>query len=226
MKVIMKGLAGSRAYGLSGPDSDYDWRGIYVADTESVLSLHKPKETMESAVEDMVMHEVEKFIRLALAANPNIIEQLYLDEYETEEEEWLWVKAERGSFLSKRLRTTYGGYCMAQMKKLRTRTESGMVGFSPKTSKRTVKHARHLLRLFIQGQQLLATGHLDVKLDEWQKDFVMTQSMLPLEQLERVFEAQMLALDIIASKSKLPDEPSYGIANNLLLDIRGRNYHD
>lgn len=223
MKVIMKGLAGSRAYGLAGPDSDYDWRGVYVADTLSVLSLRKPKETMESAVEDMVMHEVEKFIRLALAANPNIIEQLYLDEYETEEDEWLWLKAERGSFLSKRLRNTYGGYCMAQMKKLRNRTEAGMVGFSPRTSKRTVKHARHLLRLFIQGQELLATGHLTPRLDEAQKDFVMTKSMLPIDELERVFKDQMLALDTVASRSKLPEEPDYGIANELLLDIREHN---
>jgi len=185
--------------------------------------LNKPKETIERVSIDLVEHEVEKFIRLALAANPNIIEQMWLDEYILEEEEWLWLKSERGSFLSKRLATTYGGYCMAQMRKLRNREEAGKEGFSSRVRTRTTKHARHLLRLFIQGQELLATGHLTVRLDEAQRDFVMTESMLPLEELERRFATEMKKLNSIAANSKLPAEPNYDIANELLLDIREYN---
>lgn len=98
-----------------------------------------------------------------------------------------------------------------------------MTGFSPRTSKRTTKHARHLLRLFIQGQELLATGHLTPRLDDAHVDFVMTKSLLPIDELEQVFKDQMLALDLIAAQSKLPDEPDYGMANELLLDIREHN---
>ena len=39
MTTILKALVGSRAHGLNGPDSDWDWRGIYVQPTNEILSM-------------------------------------------------------------------------------------------------------------------------------------------------------------------------------------------
>ena len=45
MTQILKVLVGSRAHGLARPDSDYDYRGVYVTPTRELFSLrHKLKD--------------------------------------------------------------------------------------------------------------------------------------------------------------------------------------
>jgi predicted nucleotidyltransferase len=224
MREIMRGLAGSRAYGLSTPDSDYDWRGVFAHKTEEILGVHPMTETIEAKSTDTVYHEAGKFVRLALQANPNILEQFWLDEYTLETPEWRTLMARKDAFLSQRIFKTYGGYAIAQMKKLKSREAQGMVGFGPKVSKRTTKHARHLLRLMIQGQELAMTGAITVRLDPWQVDYVMTVSTWERDKMEAEFNRQLAVFDKMQYCTKLPREPNYDLANNALLAIREMNW--
>ncbi len=76
--IIYRCLVGSRAYGLSTQDSDDDVRGIYLPPANFHWSLYKLPEQNESVGgnQDEVYWELEKFLRLALKANPNVLETL------------------------------------------------------------------------------------------------------------------------------------------------------
>lgn len=75
-KLILKVLVGSQAHGLASPDSDYDYRGVYVIPTEEILSLnykYKGSHWMEGK-EDQTSYEIGHFLSLAIKCNPTILE--------------------------------------------------------------------------------------------------------------------------------------------------------
>src|SRR5262245_31272704 len=80
--VIYRVMVGSRAFGLSTESSDEDRRGVFLPPADWHWSLTKPPEQVETfapGVEE-VDWEIEKFVRLALQANPNILETLWSPE--------------------------------------------------------------------------------------------------------------------------------------------------
>lgn len=75
-KMLMKVLVGSRAHGLHTEESDYDFRGVYVTPTETVLSLdykYKGSHWFEGQ-EDQTTYELLHFLQLATRCNPSILE--------------------------------------------------------------------------------------------------------------------------------------------------------
>ncbi len=77
--IIYRCQVGSKAFGLSNEDSDDDVRGIFLPPADLHWSLYKLPEQVEKIEngQDEVYWELEKFIRLALKANPNILETLW-----------------------------------------------------------------------------------------------------------------------------------------------------
>ena len=79
---ILKVLVGSRAHGLARPDSDYDYRSVYVVPTREILSLnskHKSTQWIEADKEkgekdDSTGWEIGHFLSLATHCNPTILE--------------------------------------------------------------------------------------------------------------------------------------------------------
>ncbi len=76
--VIFRGIAGSHAYGTAKSDSDTDIRGIYVLRANAYLGLTSPVEQLSDERNDTTYYALRRFFELAAAANPNIIELLYL----------------------------------------------------------------------------------------------------------------------------------------------------
>jgi hypothetical protein len=68
-------VVGSHAYGLAGEGSDVDRRGFYLPPAELHWSLARVPEQIERDPVE-VYWELEKFLRLALKANPNVLECL------------------------------------------------------------------------------------------------------------------------------------------------------
>jgi uncharacterized protein len=216
MKIILLGVCGSKAYGLDTPESDVDLKGVFVSPTIDLLGLRKPKETIDKTDPDICYHEVEKFIRLALKANPTILEQLYLNDYRILTEEGQLLIDNRTAFLSNTIFRSYGGYVLSQARKLNRRGDSFDVGMK----NRYKKHARHLFRLLDQGRQLLETGDLDIRVKNREELFAIGE--LPVDQLIDKFEEGFKEFDKI--KSILPDKPDYDRINAVLLKVRRNNY--
>ncbi len=75
--VIYRRVVGSRAYGLSGEESDVDRRGIYLPPAEMHWSLYGVPDQLENAETDECYWELGKFLKLALKAHPNVLEVLH-----------------------------------------------------------------------------------------------------------------------------------------------------
>ena len=210
--IVLEGITGSAAYGLATPDSDVDKHGVYQAPTREVLGLFPPKETVVTNDPDITYHEVAKFIRLAAKANPTVLEILYLDDYTIITPVGQLLIDHCSAFLSKTIYDSYGGYAIAQARRLNYRGDS----FSSDTKHRYAKHGRHCFRLLQQGKQLLETGTLDVKVKN--RDELFAIGELPVSDLVDRFEAEFKEFDKI--KTALPDKPDYDTLNALLIKIR------
>lgn len=222
--IIIEGITGSRAYGLDTEDSDTDIKGVYVAPTQSVLSLeasslgyNKKHATKDHVDPDWVYHEVEKFINLALKANPTILEMLFLDGYTALSKHGKMLVDNRHLFLSNTVYKSYGGYALSQARKLNAR--GGTYGNG--RNNRYSKHTRHCFRLLYQGKELLETGTLTVRVTpEMRKELFAIGEFSPQEIISK-FEKDFAEFDKI--KSVLPDKPDIEAINKLLLRIRKGN---
>jgi len=110
-------VVGSTAYGLTQEGSDLDRRGFYLPPADLSWSLAGVPEQLETENEE-VYWEVEKFIRLALKANPNVLECLYSPLVETCSPLASELLAQRNIFLSRYVHRTYNAYVLSQFKKL------------------------------------------------------------------------------------------------------------
>lgn len=218
MKIILEGVVGSHAYGLNHADSDVDLRGVFVTPTKEILSLSKGPETIDQTDPDICWHEVEKFVRLAANGNPNILEMFWLEKYTQLTEEGQSLLDLRQAFLSQRVRKTYGGYAMAQIKRLK---ERGDGSFKSKLRKRREKHARHCFRLLWQGTQILQEGNLTVSVAPYREQLFHIGT-LDDDALDEMFTAAMAKMD--ATESTLPAEPDYAKINAALVEIRKLNW--
>jgi uncharacterized protein len=74
--MILKVLCGSRAHGLANPDSDYDYRGVFVEPTSEILKIGGASEHtqwIEGQIDD-TSWEIGHFLFLATKCNPTILE--------------------------------------------------------------------------------------------------------------------------------------------------------
>lgn len=213
--VIYRCIVGSRAYGLSHDDSDTDRRGIYLPPAELEWSLYGVPEQLDIRETDECYWELQKFITLALKANPNILECLFTPLVEQSSEIGDALLAARTVFLSKLVYQTYNGYVMSQFKKLeqdlRTKEQINW------------KHAMHLIRLLLQGIEVLSEGRLLVEVSTHRDRLLAVrhgrESWTSVNQwrlaLHREFEQAFRV-------TELPDSPGYAEANRLLIWARRR----
>jgi hypothetical protein len=114
--LIYRVLSGSRGYGLEHESSDEDTRGVCIPPKEYLLGLEN-FEQHEDATQNHTVFALAKLVRLALDANPNIIETLHTDPrhvlFINEYGERL-VSA-RSIFLSKRVGERFTGYAADQL---------------------------------------------------------------------------------------------------------------
>jgi hypothetical protein len=116
--VIYRCIVGSRAYGLSHDGSDTDRRGFYLPPADLHWSLFGSPEQLENPDTDECYWELQKFIQLALRANPNVLECLYTPLVERVTPLTQELLDQREIFLGGLVYQTYNGYVISQFKKL------------------------------------------------------------------------------------------------------------
>src|SRR5438876_5065775 len=135
--VIYRCVVGSRAYGLDNDESDTDRRGTYLPPAELQWSLFGAPGQFEDNATQSCYWELQKFLTMALKANPNILECLYsplVEKVTLLGEELL---ALRQQFLSQMIFQTFNGYAMSQFKKIEQDIRN--------SGEARWKHAMHLL---------------------------------------------------------------------------------
>lgn len=179
--IILSGVVGSTAFGLARSGSDIDRLGIFVRPTRDFFQIGGyGKDTVVTTAPDSALHEVGKYVSLALKCNPTIMDLLYLPDYERASWEGEWLISIREDFLSEKyVRSAYGGYAIGQIKRI----EQEMANEG--RQKRIAKHARHCFRLLRQGLELLETGALTVKVPD--PEFYWAFDEMTADQVEKEF---------------------------------------
>lgn len=158
--VIYRCIVGSTAYGLSQEGSDVDRRGFYRPPADLEWSLAGVPEQLENDQEEAYW-EIEKFIRLALKANPNVLECLYSPLVETCAPLAQELIAQREIFLSQYVHRTYNAYVLSQFKKLEQDLRNhGQIRW---------KHVMHLIRLLLSGVEVLKRGFVPLRVDAYRE---------------------------------------------------------
>jgi len=125
--TIFQCVAGSRAFGTSGPDSDEDLRGIVIAPQELLYSpfWSFSGHDEHSDERDLVLYELRKFMKLAAVSNPSIIELLWIPKdclrVTTHWSDMLMQR--RRDFLSIAAKSRFIGYASQQLHKLRLKRD-------------------------------------------------------------------------------------------------------
>jgi uncharacterized protein len=214
-RVIFRCVIGSQAYGLAGKKSDVDRRGIYLPTADLHWSLYGVPEQLENQETQEAYWELQKFLVLALKANPNVLECLYtplIEKATPLAEELLSMKS---IFLSRLVYQTYNGYVLSQFKKMQADLRNhGQVKW---------KHVMHLIRLLLSGIGVLRDGFVPVRVDTYRDRLLdIRNGELPWDEVEnwrlRLHEEFNTAFE----NTKLPERPDYARANAFLISARKR----
>jgi predicted nucleotidyltransferase len=218
--IIYRCVVGSRAYGLASANSDTDRRGFYLPPAEQQWSLYGVPEQLVNDENEECYWELQKFIMLALKANPNILECLHTPLVELATPLAQELLDLRGIFVSKMIYQTYNGYVMSQFKKLNKHLEKhGSIRW---------KHAMHLIRLLISGIAGLETGVIPVPVpDEFRDQLVaIRDGAVPWPEVNQWRLDLHKTFDAALSTTKLPERPDYDRANLFLIEARRSAVND
>jgi uncharacterized protein len=211
--IIYQCVVGSRAYGLATEQSDTDRRGIYLPPAELHWSLHGLPEQIEDRTTEECYWELQKFILLAMKANPNVLECLYtplVDHASPIAQELL---AQRAIFVSKLIYQTFNGYVLSQFRRMEQdlRTSGAIKS----------KHAMHLIRLLLSGITALREGTIPIDVGEHRTQLLaIKRGELPWAKVDAWRLALHHDFDAAYAASRLPDRPDYARADALLVRAR------
>ncbi len=215
--AVYRVAVGSRAFGLATDTSDEDRRGVYLPPAAVTWSLTKPPEQLEYRADGVeeVLWELEKFLRLALQANPNILEVLWSPLLLHADETGRELRELRGAFLSRHLYKTYSGYVLSQFRLMRRNFE--------KKGEYRAKHAMHLIRLLYSGVHALRTGDVLVEVGGRREELLRIKSgvLTFAEVRERALELDREFQQAFAATA-LPERPDYERVNDFLVRARRR----
>ncbi len=212
-RVIFRCVIGSRAYGLDDEASDIDRRGIYLPPADLQWSLFGVPEQLENEATQEAYWELQKFIILALKANPNVLECLYTPIVETATPLAQELLGMRSMFLSRLVFQTYNGYVMSQFKKMQTDIRNqGQVKW---------KHVMHLIRLLLSGIQVLRDGFVPVRVGEHRAALLSIKAgAMPWNEVEAWRIALHRSFEEAFEQTALPERPDYERANQYLIQAR------
>jgi hypothetical protein len=157
MKQILKCLVGSQAHGLATPESDFDYRGIFVESTSEILKIGGSTKTTNwtEDKDDDTSWEIGHFLFLATKCNPTILEVFAAPVIESTKEGDVLRNLFSAVWNKTGVYNAFRGYGLNQRKK-----------FLDDKDSRARKYACAYLRSLYQGCVLLETGQLPVNMTD------------------------------------------------------------
>ncbi|GAA0991693.1 nucleotidyltransferase domain-containing protein [Acrocarpospora macrocephala] len=204
--TVLSVVVGSRAYGLDTAESDTDRRGVYAAPAALFWRLDKPPTHLDGPLPEQFSWELERFLTLALACNPTVLECLWSPIVERITPIGTELLALRHAFLSRRARETFLEYADAQFKRLTPE--------SPKW-----KQAMHMIRLLISGRHLVRHGEPLVHMGE-HRDRLLAVRRGEVAWSELRAWRDELTADLGASAGVLPEHPDRAAVEEFLVAAR------
>jgi hypothetical protein len=217
LAIAYSAIVGSRAYGLDQDDSDVDRRGFYIPSADLHFSLCGVPEQLVHDDDQLCYWEIEKFLHLALKANPTVLETLFSPAVEIATSRAHELLAERHRFLSRRAYQTFLGYADTQFNKMQRAHERAGSADGIKW-----RHAMHLIRLLHAGIHLVRSGTLNLRVPEELRPTLLSirRGERPWQEVAALHARLCREFDEAFSRTPLREEPDTAFADNYLVSLR------
>jgi predicted nucleotidyltransferase len=241
--MVLRALIGSEIHGTSlAGQGDRDEMGVCIEPPETVAGLtrfeHYAFRTQPAGSRsgpgdlDLVVYGLRKFAGLAARGNPTVLLLLFVaDEHVCFTDELgRELRAERHRFLSRQAGPRFRGYLESQRRGLMglrsggTRNQ-GRVDIRARYGFDT-KFAMHMVRLGIQGVELMRTGAITLPIPEpdltWLRELRRGEHTKQ-EALDRAAELEE-EIDRAAAGSPLPEQPDLAALDRWLVGLHRRHW--
>lgn len=219
MKTILKTIVGSHAHGLAGPDSDRDYRGVFVVPTSELLKIGSTKlrTSWTEGSDDDTSWELGHFLMLATKCNPTILETFLAPVIEETEDGKRLRELFPYVWNNRAVKDAFIGYGLNQRKKMLENKE-----------KRDHKYAAAYLRVLYNAWELISTGTFTIRIadtpvGDMVRKFKETKTDLSYGEvidLCRQWEKKVSQ----AFEEAPPKETNLEPVNEFLLDMRKKHW--
>ena len=189
--TILKVQVGSHAHGLTSPDSDHDFRSVFVVPTTDLfrLDFKYPATSWKKGEGDEASWEIAPFLSLALQSHPLILETFLAPVVTTDE----WGRELQALFPAvwspQKAFDAFTGYATNQRTK-----------FLDKKDRRPEKYAAAYVRVLSNLRELLETGAFTVRI----RDTPLGESIARIKQgTYRIGEVIDLGEELTQQASKV-----------------------
>jgi len=241
--TILRCQVGSGVHGVAidGQD-DRDEMGICIEPPEYVIGLRgfeqyiyrsKPEGVRSGPGDlDLTIYSLRKWMRLALGGNPSVLLPLFVPQAEivSMDDTGHDLRVHREMILSRQAGHRFAGYLDAQRRGLLSRDGKGRDVTRPELVRKygfDTKFCAHMVRLGVQGAELLETGRITLPMPEpwlsWIRDLrtgghTMAEALAAAADLED----RIITLTV---KSPLPEHPGRAMADKWLISAYQDAWH-
>lgn len=228
---------GSTSHGCGDGHDDLDTMGIFIEPIEFVVGTRRrahwvastgDDESQNSADDlDVTYYSLRKFAKLALAGNPTITNLFFAPVLESTDA-GVQLRENASLFLSRRAAPRYIGYMRAQLERLEGSRGQKNVK-RPELEARygfDTKYAYHVVRLGLQGRELLTTGRVSIPMSAEHRDLLIdirTGKYSKDETLELAASVEE-ELKSCVYESVLPETPDQSAVDEFLVDMHRRHW--
>ncbi len=225
--TILRCRVGSRAYGTATPESDEDFKGIYIPPINQLLGIEHEKKTLRFSEDDQ-SYSLKHYCQLCSKCQPNVLELLFCEDEDvvTSTSEGRMLRRSRDLFLSKKCVAPYLGYAEAQMQACVKFPQGRGVGRKELMAKfgYDTKFAYHTIRLLQTADDLLTTGVLKVRRPnpEFLMDIRRGKAFSCYDDFRNFALRLSARIRDLEDKAELPDGPNLDEINRLMITIQWR----
>ncbi len=228
---------GSMLHGTFEPGiSDIDLIGFTIPPLDYVFGvLPKYEQTEFKCVEDdlkydVLIYNLDKFIKLLIQSNPNVLEMLWVPDKHIIRCGWQYdiLQNNRHMFLSKRIAASFCGYANGQLHRIKSGSYTGEMGEKRKQlvdeHGYDTKNASSLILLLSQGIEFLETGTLNCERKETALLLDIKHGRFPLKEIIQMSEDLFAQFDEKKKTSDLPENINLNNIQPLVRFILGASY--
>lgn len=230
--TILRCEVGSTAHGISVGSDDRDEMGVLIEPIDALLGLGTPFEQFifRTATErtgkqdepsqpgdlDLTLYSLRKYLRLAMKGNPTVLSLLFSKPLKGSDARGTTLQEMAPFIVSKLAGNAFLGYMQAQRQKL-THERGGLRVKRPELEAKfgyDTKFACHMLRLGLQGVELLETGRFSVPMSLENQAFLqgVRRGEADLNEcLQKAGDLEKEVRDLTSGGSPIPDQPNHAV---------------
>lgn len=231
---ILLTTVGSTLHGIGIGSDDTDLMGVTIEPTNTITGLgnfehflwRSAKKDERSGPDDidLTVYGLKKYLRLAIKGNPSVITMLFAPDgfFQLQTQIGMELLELRSSIVSQQVKDRYLGYLRNQRHRAEVENRHQARGFATHDP-RTPKWASHMVRLGIQGKELLRTGHLTLPMarDDAELCRAIKRGEIPFQSALELSEEHETAIHAI-SDSPLPEEPDVEAVEKWMWSVYAR----